>query len=183
MSLELISWKLKTRGWSGEGGEIWEALQEKQQRENHEGVHQSGLSGDPRLGHPLGLKCWGQARDEGRGHGTWVCCAGCKKSVKGFKVNNKTVPLSPKYNEGFTCWKEPSFKVACLVILLFTREKKKILEQSLGRGSVGLETEYFLISQPSADVCIALREQYAYHHPKLTSLPTGSKERAAILFK
>ena len=63
-------------------------------------------------------------REAGRGHGPWVCCAGRKESVKGFKVNNKTVPLSPKYNEGFTCWKEPSFKVACLVILLFTREKK-----------------------------------------------------------
>ena len=105
-------------------------------------------------GHPLGLKCWRQARDKGReagrGHGTWICHAGHKESVKGFKVDNKTVPLSPKYNEGFICWEESSFKVACLVILLFTR-KKKILEQSLGRGSVGLETEYFLISQPSTD--------------------------------
>ena len=102
--------------------------------------------------------------------------------MKDFKVDNKTVPLSPKYNEGFICWEESSFKVACLVILLFTR-KKKNLQQSLGRGSIGLETEYFLISQPSTDICIALREQYAYHHPKLTSLPTESKETAAILFK
>ena len=45
--------------------------------------------------------------------------------MKGFKVDNKTVPLSPKYNEGFICWEESSFKVACLVILLFTRRKKK----------------------------------------------------------